>query len=691
MATKKVRKTALTALSLVAVLGASALALAGANKAVGTQWELRGGNRDNQNFSELRAIDESTVARLRLAWHADLPTADAPVGTPIVANGVSYVTSTRNIVFANDARTGRRLWVYDPAVGFGKDSHTQRWGVRITRGVAYHGGRVFVSTGDCRLVAVDAVRGTKVWEVQVCPADSDYTITSAPRIGGGMVFIGPNNEDLGTQRSYVDAYDAVSGRRLWRFYTVPGPSGAERGVDAASQELAAGTWDPVHLQRAAGGSVWDDVTYDEVTGFVYLSAGGTSPWNPIERGERRGDELFTNSIIALEAKTGRYVWHYQMTPRDGWNFEPVGPKILADLEIDGRKRRVVMDAPKNGYFYVLDALTGQLLNKPAAFVPVNWAKEIEFPGGRPVFDSSAEYWTKPGGAMVYPSPSGAHSWLPMGFSPATQLVYIPALEHGAMMKQDSSGAGYGGDLRMDYLSGMQDARSPLIAWDPVRQQARWKTEGVKRLGGGVLVTAGNLVFQGGGDGFVRGFRANDGKEVWAFDTGGVVLAPPVTVMLDGVQWLLVVSGPPGTSALVRAFPQFVDLNLTGPPRLLGFRLDGRGALPQPEKAPPFVKPDLPRPSAALAKQGAVVFETKGCNMCHGAQAHSVSASVPDLRRTAFATVFALYEDIVRKGLLSEAGMPNFGDAVSPEELELIQAMVLDEAWKAYDAQEGKHP
>jgi quinohemoprotein ethanol dehydrogenase len=242
-------------------------------------------------------------------------------------------------------------------------------------------------------------------------------------------------------------------------------------------------------------------------------------------------------------------------------------------------------------------------------------------------------------------------------------------------------------MRMDYLTGMKTARFPLVAWDPIRQQARWKTEGTTAFGGGVLVTAGNLVFQGGGDGFVRGFRAADGKELWSFNTGGVILAPPVTVQLDGAQWLLVVSGPPGTSALIRAFPQFVDLNAIGPPRLLAFRLEAAAKLPAPTLPLPFAKPELPRPDAGLAEQGEDLFETKGCNMCHGARAHSISSSVPDLRRRAFPGSFAIYEDVVRKGALNERGMPNFGDAVTPEEIKLIQAMVLNEAWDAYEAQE----
>lgn len=689
---KQGRHSSIGLVGIAALCVASALqaGTSGSPSTPDVDWSLRGGNRDNQNFSTLREINDATIGRLGLAWHSDLPTADAPVGTPVVANGISYVTSTLNIVFANDVRTGKLLWTYDPGVRFSKNLHTQLWGVRITRGVGYADGRVFVSTGDCRVIAIDAIRGTKLWEQRACPEDSDYTITSAPRVGGGMVFVGPNNEDLGTQRAYVDAYDATTGKRLWRFFTVPGREGSDEGADPKAQRMAAKTWDPKHLLQAAGGSVWDDVTYDEVTGLVFLSAGGTSPWNPNERGAQRGDELFTNSLIALDAKTGRYVWHYQVTPRDGWNYEPVGPKILADLQIDGRTRRVIMDAPKNGFFYVLDARTGKLINKPGAFVPVNWAREIDFATGRPVYDPAAEYWAKKGGAVVRPSPSGAHSWIPMAFSPATGLVYIPALEHAATLVQDSSGSGYGGDLRMDYLVGMKEARFPLVAWDPVTQRARWRSDDHKVLGGGVLATAGNLVFHGGGDGFVRGLRADDGRELWSFDTGGVILAPPVTVRIDGVQWLLVVCGPPGTSALVRAFPQFVDLRVIGPPRVLGFRLDGKATLPAPDAPLAFAKPDLPRPSAELAKVGEVVFETKGCNMCHGARAHSVSPSVPDLRRFAFAGVFSIYEDVVRKGMLSTMGMPNFGDSVTPDEIKAIQAMVLWQAWDAYEAQGPQH-
>jgi quinohemoprotein ethanol dehydrogenase len=652
--------------------------------ATGDQWELRGGNREGQHFSPMTEINEQNINQLGLAWSSDIPSQDGPVGTPIVAEGVSYVVGTRGMVFAHDLRNGKLAWVFDPEFRFSPKHLQPNWGARITRGVGYADGKVFLNTGDCRLIAIDAKRGTKVWEAQVCPADDEYTITSAPRIGGGMVFVGPNNQDFGTRPGYVDAYDVNSGKRVWRFHTIPGHPD---DVGKAYMAKAAKTWDPEYLPKAAGASAWEDITYDPVSGLVFIGVGGATPWNPLDRGKRRGDELFTNSIVALNARTGEYVWHYQTTPGDGWNFEPTMPMVLANLRIGGASRRVLMEAPKNGFFYVLDVKTGKLVNKPRNFVPVNWAKEIDFKTGRPVPNPDAEYWNKPDGAVVYPSPIGGHSWNPMSYDPATGLVYIPTMELAARLWVNRTMNSFGGQLGMDMLYGLSESKFPLVAWDPIKQSKRWATAGTLRGAGGVLSTAGNLVFQGAADGMIRAYRATDGAELWSHDAGGPIMAAPVTVRIDnGPQILLVVSGTAGTSAVARTYPQLYGVpGIDGPPRLLAFELDGKAPVPVRMVKNSFPKPPLPRPNPIDAERGRGIFSDKGCDACHGERAQAVPGSVPDLRR-ADAVTYAALDSIVRGGARSAVGMPNFGNSVSPEELQMIKALMLNAAWDAYEAQ-----
>ena len=660
------------------------LANAPAATAMQDQWEFRGGNAEGHHFSRMTDINEKSVGRLGLAWASDIPSKDGPVGTPIVANGVSYVIGTANAVFAHDLATGRLLWTFDPHVRYSVRNMQPNWGARITRGVAYADGKVFANTGDCRLVAIDAKSGKQVWQAQVCPADDAYTITSAPRVGGGMVFVGPNNQDWGTRRGYVDAYSATTGKRLWRFTTVPGdPADAKKPY----MQMAAKTWDPTFLPNAAGGSAWEEITYDPVTRLVFIGVGGAAPWSPPDRGKKRGDELFTNSIVAVNARTGDYVWHYQTTPGDAWNLEPTMPNVLTDLTIGGQKRRVLMQAPKNGFFYVLDAQNGKLLNKPQAFSRVNWAKEIDFKSGRPVVNPEAEYWKKPAGAVVYPSPIGAHSWNPMSWDPIRKLVYIPTMELAAKMSIDRSISTFGGQLNLDMLYGAPTSKFPLVAWDPITQTKRWETSGAVRGAGGVLSTAGNLVFQGGADGKLRAYRASDGKEVWSFNAGGPITAAPVTVRIgNGPQLLLCLTGTGGTSAVARTYPQIYGVKgVDGPPRLLAFKLDGKAGVPKLTAATPFPKPPLPRPNAADADRGRYLFEAKGCDSCHGARAQAVLGSVPDLRRST-AETHANLTAIVIGGSRSAKGMPSFAGSVNPEELKKLQALMLKAAWDAYDAQ-----
>lgn len=676
--------TAAVALTLCA---AASPGEAAPTEGTSNQWELRGGNAGGWHYSSMPDISDKTIGQLGLAWSADIPSPDGPVGTPIVVDGVVYLIGTRNVVFAHDVNGGRLLWAFDPHVKYSVRHVIPNWGARITRGLAYASGKILINTSDCRLVAINAKTGAQVWQSQVCPADDDYTITSAPRVGGGMVFVGPNNQDWGTRRGFVDAYDVESGRRLWRFHTIPGDaSDAGRPYMA----MAAKTWDPEFLPNAAGGSAWEDITYDPVTGLVYIGVGGASPWSPSDRGKKRGDELFTNSIVALNARTGDYVWHFQTTPGDGWNLEPVMPPVLVDMTIGGVKRRVFMEAPKNGFFYVLDAKTGKLLNKPQKFAKADWAKEIAFPSGRPVMNPDAEYWNRPDGAATYPSPIGAHNWNPMSYNPKTGLVYIPVMNLAAKISIDRSVSSFGGQLNMDMLYGVPESNFPLVAWDPIKQVKKWETTGALRGTSGVLSTAGNLVFQGAADGKLRAYRAIDGVELWSYDVGGPIMAAPVTVRIgNGPQLLVCVSGTAGTSAVARTYPQLYGVpGVDSPPRLHVFKLGGTATAPRPVAAAPIPMPPLPRPDDALAERGRYLFEAKGCDACHGARAQAVPGSVPDLRRST-AETHATLPAIVIGGSRSDKGMPSFAGNVSVDELKALQALMLRAAWDAYDAQSAK--
>lgn len=670
---------------LCALVFMEANAVAAAQAPLGepaSEWRLRGGNAEAQYFSSLGQINEANVRQLGLAWSADLPTPDGSSGTPVVADGVIYLSGTLNIVYAYDLRAGNLLWTFDPKVRF-SGRVIPSWGARITRGVAIWKDTILLNTADCRLIAIDAKKGSKIWESRVCKEADDYTITSAPRIGADKVFVGPNNADVGSRRGYVDAYDARTGKRLWRFYTIPGdPSENSRNP---AMKMAAETWDPSFLKTAGAGSAWEDLLYDPVTKLLYVGVGGPSPWNPEARGPKRGDELFTNSIVALNAETGAYVWHYQTTPRDAWNLEPTLPMVLATLKIDGIDRRVLMEAPKNGFFYVIDPATGKLINEPKNFVPVNWAKKIDLKSGRPVMDPAAEYWKAAQGAVVMPGPVGGHNWMPMSYSPLTGLVYISGIHIPTKMRLDpQAGGSAGGAIDIDWYSNLNDARAPLIAWDPVKQAARWTKEFPLPMRGGVLSTAGSLVFQGSGTGIFSAYRATDGVELWSFDARTPIIAAPVTVQLDDRQ-LVIVSTGNLTSAVARGLSSLASKDgLNDPPRLLAFRIGAGTTLPTPSVPAPFAEPPRKRPvDAALVRRGQILFASDSCDECHGFEARPIlSGSVPDLRRASAATHDA-FERIVRGGALQAGGMPMFADVLSPEDVQAIQAFVLERAWQSY--------
>jgi quinohemoprotein ethanol dehydrogenase len=455
--------------------------------------------------------------------------------------------------------------------------------------------------------------------------------------------------------------------------------------------MAAKTWGENYWKLAGGVSAWDGLTYDPQSGLLYFGTDGTSPWSPEARGKNRGDELFATSIIAVNARTGQYVWHYQTTPGDAWNYDATMPLTIADVAIDGKTSHVVMGAPKNGFFYVLDAATGKLANEPKPMVPINWASRVDMRTGRPVTTQTAQYWLAPDHqAVVSPSPMGAHNWMPMAYSPVTQLMYIPLMEMPVLMKLNTDVTIGGVDVDWYYgLTHNLPFKGTLVAWDPLRQQARWHVDVGPPYEGGVLATGGNLVFQGTASGQFAAYSADNGHKIWSMDVGSSVFGAASTVQVDGTQLILVAAGT-GTTATLGLFKKLAG-NPGGPARLLAFKLDGNKTKPPTEQlARPFDKPARPRPEAPLAAAGYGVWNRSNCDLCHGFEAQGGLGSVPDLRRSALAQG-PTFAQVVLGGQFSAAGMPVFKDVILPTEIEPLRAYIVSQAWKAYDEQQSRGP
>jgi quinohemoprotein ethanol dehydrogenase len=655
-----------------------------------SEWPLVGRTDDNQYFSPLRQINDKTVSRLGLAWYVDIPSKPGLVGTPIVVDGVVYQSAQRSVVFANDVRTGRLLWTYDPKLKFDGEI-IPSMGSAVNRGVGVWKDKVYVGTADCRLIALNRLTGKPVWEADVCVGDPKFAITGAPKVGGGKVFIGPANLDDGSRRGFLDAYDAATGKRLWRFYTIPGdPS---KGFENKQMEMAAKTWGKDYWKRAGAGSVIEGITYDSQLKLVYFGTTSATPEAPPDRGEGRNGELFTASIIAVDAETGEYRWHYQQTPNNGWNYDSYQPITIATLPIGGKQRRVLLHAPKNGFFYVLDAATGKLLSGDKYGVRVNWASNIDPKTGKPVEMLDAQYWVNGRATIAYPSSYGAHNWMPMAFSPLTGLVYIPAVDMGSDAKyapKTGDNVGFAlSDASVQLVAvDTEDAKAPLIAWDPVKRKVQWSKVESLPIGGGTLATAGNLVFYGRGDGLLRAFAADTGEVLWSVKLDGAVRAAPVTVEVDGEQVLLIASGSDGSSGggVAMGNVNTTEATRQAPARLLAFKLGAKGALPTTDLRNVFQQPPRPRPDPDDVKRGHEIVSHHACDFCHGHSFAATTNVIPDLRKANAATHDALRQ-IVIGGAYKTKGMPQFED-ITPADLELIRAYILDRAWAAYDAQQA---
>jgi len=563
------------------------------------------------------------------------------------------------------------------------------WANQVNRGLAVDQQNAYIASGDCRLFAVNRITGKVAWEAAPCDPTKEYGVVGAPRVGGGMVFIGNSNGELGSVRGHVDAFDAATGRSLWRFYTVPGDPA--QGFENEAMKAASKTWSPNYWRHGGAGAPWEGMIYDEKLQRLYVGVGNSAPIEPQDAGK---EMLFGNSIIALDAKTGKLLWHYQQVPGSlDCDCDAVAHLQIADLPTKGGERRVVMQASKNGFFYVLDAESGKVLSANN-FVPTNWASHVDLESGHLVLRD--EYWQQPAPKVAQPGGFGARTWTLMAYDPSSRLVFIPAFiwpDLPPSSDEQSNDANYGGTRDAAYYGITPNAKikaaGKLIAWDPVAQRERWHVDHRVALNGGVLATAGNLVFEGTADGTFDAYAADTGKRLWSFDTYGTMLAAPSTVEIDGEQVILVPTGDGGANAAVPVFPRMTTTPSTqNRSRLLAFKLGGRGTVPA-APARTFAKPFRPLQPAVLAKRGGELFSENFCTACHGLNAEKGGLAVPDLRRSSRETFDAM-PDIVMRGAYLTLGMPAF-PRLTAGDIEAIQAFLTNAAWAAYDAQQGVQP
>ncbi len=640
-------------------------------------WLSHGRTYDEQRWSPLDRVNAGNAANLQRRWTFDTGTERGLEATPLVVDGVMYATGTWSVVFALDARTGELLWRHDPEVP--REVGQKACCDVVNRGVAVYRGRVYSGTLDGRLLALDAETGKVDWEVVTVDQGLAYTITGAPRIVEGKVIIGNGGAEFGV-RGYVSAYDPDSGERVWRTYTVPGdPS---QPFESAALERAAGTWKGGKWwEVGGGGTVWDSMAYDPELGLLYVGTGNGSPWSRHIRSPGGGDNLYLSSILALRPSDGKLIWHFQTTPGDNWDYTATQHIILAELDLDGRRRKVILQAPKNGFFYVIDRVTGEFLSAEP-YVKVTWAERVDPETGRPVESPEGDYRQEV--KLVYPSTLGGHNWHPMSFNPETGLVYIPANEmpvqhqFDAEFEYDPRGWNTGTQIEVNieledgWARDLVEGR--LVAWDPVARKEAWHVPYESAWNGGTLTTGGNLVFQGTADGRFVAYRATDGEKLWQAPAGTGVIAAPITYEVDGEQFVTVMAGWGGAYALV--FGEAAAMaGVQSVGRVLTFKLGGTAPLP-PVTPPPGDPPPAPfqlEASAEEVHQGALKFH-EWCAVCHGIKAIGGGA-VPDLRFASRET-HERFVDIVLGGIREPNGMVSFGDVLSAEEARQIQAYVL---------------
>jgi alcohol dehydrogenase (cytochrome c)/quinohemoprotein ethanol dehydrogenase len=646
-------------------------------------WLSYGRTYSEQHFSPLKQIDTRNISKLGLAWSYDIEEPRPVEAMPLVVDGVMYVTMAWSKVAALDAATGRQLWLYDPEVP--KSFEPNDCCRSVNRGAAYWNGKVYVGALDGRLIAIDAKSGKMVWQKETVDHASPYASTGAPRVVKGKVIIGNSGADLGV-RGYVSAYDAETGDLVWRFYTVPGdPS---KGFENDAMKMAAKTWKGEWWKFGGGGTVWESIVYDPDLDLLYVGTGNGSPWNQRIRSPGGGDNLFLASILALRPDTGDYVWHYQVNPGETWDYTATQPMILADLKIGGEVRKVLMQAPKNGFFYVLDRTNGKLISAQN-HVPTNWASRIDVKTGRPVENPAARY---PDGqkVLVQPGGAGGHNWPSMAFSPTTVLVYlnstinaqsygdepagIPPFVHGAYLNTAACRACP--PARPSAALPVVEGETTLVGWDPVNQKAVWRAPRAGMSGAGVLATAGDLVVQGGGDGNITAYDARDGKKLWFSPIQNAAMSAPIAYRVGDDEYIAIAVGEGYSDFAKGDVPNIAALPNTN--RVLAFKLNATLTLPPVSyQAPPPPKPPVQTADAQTVAKGREFFN-RFCFGCHGIDAGSDHIH-PDLRYSDALESKEAWANIVIGGARKDLGMRSFSEVVSTELAEAMRQYVIGQS------------
>ncbi|MDP2033040.1 MAG: PQQ-dependent dehydrogenase, methanol/ethanol family [Polaromonas sp.] len=646
-----------------------------ANEARTNDWPSYGLDYAETRFSRLNQINAANVKDLGLVWSYNLESTRGVEATPLVVDGIMYVSASWSIVHAIDVRSGKKIWTFDPQVP--REAGYKGCCDVVSRGVALYQGKVFVAAYDGRLIALDAATGNKVWEKDtIIDRKFSYTITGAPRVFKGKVIIGNGGAEYGV-RGYITAYDAASGEQKWRWFTVPGdPS---KPFEDESMAKAAKTWDPAgkYWEAGGGGTAWDTLTFDPKLNLMYVGTGNGSPWARSKRSPAGGDNLYLASIVALNPDTGKYVWHYQQTPGDNWDFTSTQPMILADLKIEGKPRKVILHAPKNGFFFVIDRTNGKFISAKN-FVDVNWATGYD-KDGRPIETPMARVADRP--REIIPSAFGAHNWHSMSFNPQTGLVYLPAqgvpltLMDNKDWKFNSVRPGEPHSNMGWNIATFANVEPPksapfgrLIAWDPVQQKAAWTQEHVSPWNGGTLTTAGDLVFQGTADGRFIAFNARTGEKLWESPTGTGVVAAPSTYLVDGKQYVSIAVGWGGVYGLAQR-----ATDRQGPGTVYTFAVGGKAPMPE------FVKYRMDELVAGVKYDPAQVpagtaLYVSNCVFCHGVPGVDRGGNIPNLGYIGAPYIENL-DKFVFKGPAMNRGMPDFTGKLSKDDVEKIKAFI----------------
>jgi len=653
------------------------------------EWLTYGRDYGEQRFSPLDAISTENVGELGLAWYADLDTARGQEATPLMHDGVLYVSTAWSKVNAYDARTGELKWTYDPEVP--RETLVFACCDAVNRGVALYGDKVYVATLDGYLVALNQSDGAVAWREKVVP-DENYTITGAPRIANGKVLIGSGGAEY-KARGFIAAYDWQTGGEVWRFHTVPG--NPADGFENDAMERAATTWAGDWWEFGGGGTVWDSITFDPETNLVLFGTGNAEPWNPAVTGRlgtgddnTYGDNLYTSSIVAVNADTGEYAWHFQQTPEDRWDYDSNAQITLADMEIEGELRHVAIHVPKNGYVYVLDAATGEFLSANP-WTAINWSLGMDPETGRPEINPEARYELTGEVWVSVPGAGGAHSWHPMSFNPNTGVVYIPANNGAFPYKSDDDFEGselgfqHGLDaaataMPADELvrqSSLDSTTGALVAWNVAEGREEWRVDYDGPWNGGVLATAGNLLFQGTADERFVAYNSSNGEELWSFATQSGVIAAPMTYSIDGEQYVAVMVGwggiwdvAPGILSSKSGTPRNIS-------RLMVFKLGADGALPA---APALAQRALdPPPFTGTEEQvaaGGAIY-ARWCGACHGDAAVAGTLN-PDLRHSGAINMVDSMKATVIDGAFSHNGMVSFASDLDADDVENVRQYLI---------------